>query len=81
MAQDKYFYDQLPLTKNMQTNDTFTGERNCISIPNHKIKIKNIWKLGAAREGINESEFALQCIYKNCLEKGYITTKQLVEMM
>ena len=73
MAQDKYYYQQLPLTKNMQTSDTFTGERKCISIPNHKRKIKNIWKLGAAREGINESEFALQCIYKNCLEKGYIT--------
>ena len=46
MAQDKYYYHQLPLTKNMQTSDTFTGERKCISIPNHKRKIKNIWKLG-----------------------------------
>ena len=81
MAQDKYYYHQLPLTKNMQTSDTFTGERKCISIPNHKRKIKNIWKQGSAKEGINESEFALQCIYKNCLEKGYITPKQLVEMM
>ena len=49
--------------------------------PHHKRKIKNVWKYGAAKEGINESEFALQSIYKNCLEKGYITTKQLVEMM
>ena len=41
MAKDKYYYHQLPLTKNMQTSDTFTGERKCISIPNHKRKIKN----------------------------------------
>ena len=81
MAQDKYYYHQLPLTKKMQTSNTFTGERKCISIPNHKRNIKNIWKQCAAKEGINESEFALQSIYKNCLEKGYITTKQLVEMM
>ena len=53
MAQDKYFYDQLPLTKNMQTSDTFTGERKCISIPNHKRKIKNIWKQGAANLHFN----------------------------
>ena len=50
MAQDKYYYHQLPLTKNMQTSDTFTGERKCISIPNHKRKIKNIWKQGAAKK-------------------------------
>ncbi len=81
MAQDKYYYQQLPLTKNMQTSDTFTGERKCISIPNHKRKIKNIWKLGAAKEGLNESEFALKSISNFCLEKGYVTTKQLVEMM
>ena len=73
MAQDKYFYDQLPLTKNMQTSDIFTGEKVYFDSKSQEKKSKNIWKLGAAREGINESEFALQCIYKNCLEKGYIT--------
>ena len=49
MAKDKYYYHQLPLTKNMQTSDTFTGERKCISIPNHKRKIKNNKKMAKTR--------------------------------
>ena len=38
MAQDKYYYQQLPLTKNMQT--IHSQGRESISIPNHKRKIK-----------------------------------------
>ena len=81
MAQDKYYYHQQQLKKDMQTSDSFTGERKCISIPNYKRSIKKYWKLGAAKEGINESEFALKSISNFCLEKGYVTPKQLVEMM
>ena len=55
--------------------------RTCVSVPLHRRKVLDVWKLGAEKEGMNKSQYALKCIYETTFNKGHITAKQLVEMM
>ena len=65
----------------MRTYDSDETIRTCVSVPLHRRKVLDVWKLGAEKEGMNKSQYALKCIYETTFNKGHITAEQLVEMM